>query len=208
MNTKNKKIKKYAPAEIKLYIICAILMATTFIIDLQIPLGVAGAVPYVFVILISLWSQKPNTRLVISLVVACTFLTLLGFYFSPSGGELWKIIFNRVLAIFAIWITATLTLKWKIHEQVVFDIKSKMEKEKEEIYLATIHGAQHITNNLLNELKLVELEIEKHPDFDKEISAMFSDMLTEANDLIHELSSVDEINEQSIRQSVHPKKTA
>lgn len=146
--------------------------------------------------------------MVISLAVTCTLLTLLGFYFSPSGGELWKIIFNRILAIFAILITATLTLKWKIHEQVVFDIKSEMEQEKEKIYLATIHGVQHITNNLLNELKLVEFEIEKHPDFDKEVSAMFSDMLTETSGLINELSNVDEINDQAIRQSIYPKKIA
>jgi len=205
MNTKYNKINGDEPTEIKIYIISAILIATIFIIDLQIPLGVAGAVPYVFVILVTLWSQKPNIRLVISLAVVCTFLTLLGFYFSPSGGEIWKIIFNRILAILAIWITATLTLKWKIHEQEILSFKNKMEKEKEKIYLATIHGAQHITNNLLNELKLVELEIEKHPEFDKEISSMFGEMLTEANDLIKELSSVNEIDDETIRQSIYPK---
>ena len=134
-------------------------------------------------------------------------LTLLVFYCSTSGCEIWIIIFNRILAILAIWITATLTLKGKIHEQEISSFKNKMENEKEKIYLATIHGSQHITNNLLNDLKLVELEIVKHPDFDKEISSMFGEMLTEANDLIKKLSSVNEIDDKTIRESIYPKLT-
>ena len=77
-------------------------------------------------------------------------------------------------------------------------------EEKEKIYLATIHGAQHITNNLLNQLQLVEFEIKKHSEFDKEVSSLFKGMLAEANSLMIDLSSVDKIDDEIIAQSVYP----
>ncbi len=188
---------------IKINTICALLTIIIFSIDLQLPLGVAGGVPYIAVILISLWSPKVN--LVIYLAVICSILTLLGFYLSPTGGEAWKVLVNRSLALFAIWITAFLAIKWKNHEQEILSLNHKIKEEKEIIYLATIHGAQHITNNLLNELKIVEIEIENHPGFDKEVSSMFNDMVAEANALIKNLSSVANIDNETIRKSIHKK---
>lgn len=204
MSEKNKL--DVVPLKTKLYIICGILALAIFTIDLQIPLGVAVGVPYILVVLVSLWSPKSN--FVIILAVICSLLTLLGLYLSPSGGELWKVLSNRGLAIFAIWVTALLALRWKLYEKEISSLKYKMEKEKEKIYLATIHGAQHITNNLLNELKLIELEIENHPEFDKEISSMFVDMMAEANALMNDLSTVDKIDDEIIMESVYPRGNA
>ena len=173
-----------------------------FAIDLQIPLGVAGGVPYIAVVLIASWSK--DTRVIIYLAILCTLLTLLGFYFSPSGGELWKVLSNRALALFAIWTTAILTLKWKKHEAEMLLVQQKIEQEKQKIYLATIKGSQHITNNLLNQLMIVQFEIGKHPEFNKEVISMFDDMLKEASALMKELSSVKMINDENIIQSVYP----
>ena len=36
---------------------------------------------------------------------------MLGYFFSPEGGELWKVMMNRALALFAIWVTTLLSLK-------------------------------------------------------------------------------------------------
>lgn len=173
-----------------------------FAIDLQIPLGVAGGVPYIAVILISHLSK--NSRSVIYFALFCSFLTLLGFYFSPSGGEFWKVISNRALALFAIWTSAILTYKWKMHQEEMLMVRQKIEHEKEKIYQATIKGAQHITNNLLNQLMIVQFEIDKHPDFDKEVIETFNEMTKEANTLMKDLSSVKKINDESIIQSVYP----
>ena len=197
------KINDREKSPIKLNIFSALLILIIFIIDLQIPLGVAGGVPYIAVILISLWSPRPNC--VIHLAIICSVMTLLGFYFSPEGGELWKVLFNRGLALFAIWITAILALKWKTHEKEIFSLTHDMENEKQKIYLATIKGAQHVTNNLLNQLKIVELEIENNPAFDKEVLSMFQDMQNEASSLMRDLSSVDKINDKIILDSVYPK---
>ena len=191
-------------ANIKLSIACAIISLLIFTIDLQISLGVAGGVPYIFVILISLWSTKPH--FVIYLAILCSILTILGFYFSPPGGELWKVMFNRSLALFAIWVTAILALKWRLYQQEMYLLKERIEKEK--IYIATMQGAQHIINNLINSLQLVELEINKHPDFDNKTSSQLSDILNEAKSLMNDLSTVDRIDSEAIRQSVYPKDNA
>lgn len=83
-----------------------VLAAAFFVLDQSIPLGVAGGVPYVTVVLVLAWSHRRSDIPVFT--IACTALILLGWIFSPPGGELWKVVFNRVLAIYAIWIVALL----------------------------------------------------------------------------------------------------
>ncbi|MBA6396939.1 MAG: CHASE3 domain sensor protein [Francisellaceae bacterium] len=96
----------------------------------------------------------------------------------------------------------TTKLKQSYEEISAFELKIKKEKEK--IYMATIHSAQHVTNNLLNQLMIVKHGIEETPQFDADISSMFDEMLTEAKSLMFELSSVDKIEDEKIRQSVKP----
>lgn len=80
-------------------------------IDLSLPLGVAGGVPYVAVILVALGSADP--RQAIGFAVVCSLLTIVGFYWSPDGGILWVVLLNRFLALFVIWVTAILGLLQK-----------------------------------------------------------------------------------------------
>lgn len=82
-----------------------------FIIDTMIPLGVAGGVLYIMAILVSLWYEKKKFTIIVALL--CTILTIAGFFSSPAGGELWKVIFNRALALFAIWTVTVLSLQRK-----------------------------------------------------------------------------------------------
>ena len=109
----------------KIIVLCLILSIAIFIIDTIIPLGVAGGVPYILVVLISLWS--PRTNLPIYMAIGGSALTVIGFYSSPSGGELWQVLFNRALALFAIWTTATLSVLWKYiqdeKEKALLDLK-------------------------------------------------------------------------------------
>lgn len=95
---------------IPMYIfICVALSSIIFFVDLMLPLGIAGGVPYIAVVLTSLRSN--NTKLTIYIAMFCSLLTMLGYLYSPEGGELWKVITNRILALFAIWVTALLSLK-------------------------------------------------------------------------------------------------
>ena len=83
-------------------------------VDLMVPLGVAWGVPYIVLVLLGLWSKRKH--FIIFSAIAGSFLTIFGFFYSPQGGEHWKVIFNRFLALFAIWVTAILCLVYK-HSQ-------------------------------------------------------------------------------------------
>lgn len=100
------KFKAIALTSTQLAVIIGLLLLSVFILDINLPLGVAGGVPYIAVILVSYWFSKQIY--IVYVTIICLFLVLIGFYFSPDGGELWKVIFNRLIAIFAILITAIL----------------------------------------------------------------------------------------------------
>jgi PAS domain S-box-containing protein len=79
------------------------------------------------------------------------------------------------------------------------------KKEKENIYKATVSSTQHILNNLLNQLSIVDIEIKKHPEFNENVKLKFNLMKRKAKDLVERLSSVVEIHEDEIKKSVYPK---
>lgn len=93
------------------------LAVAIFMVDLLVPLGVAMGVLYVVPILIALRSPQP--RFVFGAALACTILTILGFILGPPGGILWMGIANRALSIFAIWVTAILSLQQKEAEEQI-----------------------------------------------------------------------------------------
>ena len=71
------------------------------------------------VVLVSLWSSK--RRLIWYVAVGTSLLTIVGFFASPAGGELWKVLCNRFLALLAIWTTAVLSAQ----RQAIQDEKAK-----------------------------------------------------------------------------------
>ncbi len=86
----------------------AALATAIFIIDIFLPLGVAGGVPYVALVLLGWWF--PNRRSVVVLAIVSTALTGVGFILSPEGGTTWVVAVNRFLALFAIWTSAILII--------------------------------------------------------------------------------------------------
>ena len=88
-----------------------ILAGGIFVIDLFMPLGVAIGVFYLAVILLSL--RHHNSQLSMWTAVGCSILTIIAFILSPVGGELWKVLLNRGLALFVIW-TTTLMARYQI----------------------------------------------------------------------------------------------
>lgn len=100
----------------KIIVICSFLTITIFAIDSLIPLGVAGGVPYILIILISLWSHR--RKLPVYMAIAGSILTIVGFFSSPTGGVLWQVLTNRTLALFAIWTVLILSAQRRtIHEE-------------------------------------------------------------------------------------------
>lgn len=79
---------------------------TAFVFDLSVPLGVAGGVPYVALVVIGNWLPRPSHTYALGLIG--TVLTIAGYFLSSEGSEQWIVLTNRALAIFAIWITVLL----------------------------------------------------------------------------------------------------
>ncbi len=102
-----------------------------FIADIQMPLGVSIGVAYVAVVLFSLWSKWKSYTVIVS--IAATVLTILGHFLSPPGGLVWLDLLNRLLAFFAIWVTAILFLRWKGSEEAL--------AEAQELYALAVRGA-------------------------------------------------------------------
>ncbi|MDD5708628.1 MAG: hypothetical protein PHR35_22150 [Kiritimatiellae bacterium] len=100
---------------IRTVIVCTLLALVILGFDLLIPLGVADSIPYIAVVLLSL--RHEQRRFTVMMAVFCSVLTILGFFFSPPSGEMWKVLTNRALALFAIWVTAVLTLQRKALEE-------------------------------------------------------------------------------------------
>lgn len=84
------------------------LVAAVFAADLCTPLGVAAAVPYTFAVLVAL-SAKPGW-FGPAVAALCGVLTVVKMELAPERGttEMWKVIANRCLALFAIAMTTLL----------------------------------------------------------------------------------------------------
>ena len=103
-------------SDAKIIIICLLLSVAIFTLDSLIPLGVAGGVPYILVVLVSLWSHRK--KLPIYMAICASVFTVVGFYASPTGGEFWKVLSNRFLALSAIWVVTILSIqRRKMHEE-------------------------------------------------------------------------------------------
>jgi C4-dicarboxylate-specific signal transduction histidine kinase len=85
-----------------------LLVATVFAIDLNLPLGVAAAVPYTFAVLLALRAAPGWVGPAVA--AGCVVLTLAKMEIVPERGatEMWKVVTNRGLAIFAIGMTTLL----------------------------------------------------------------------------------------------------
>ncbi len=95
-------------AEPKLMVLAVAVAVAVLALDLSLPLGIAGGVPYVALVLLGWWLGTPFY--ILALAIISSILTVAGYYFSPEGGITWVVLTNRALALFAIWITALLLI--------------------------------------------------------------------------------------------------
>lgn len=99
-------------------ILFSILLAVgIFLLDLSTPLGIAAAVPYTVVILISLWLPE-NLHTIIA-GTGVTILTGLGIFISPPGEKPAVFMANRLLSLIVIWAAVILVLKYKQSLEVI-----------------------------------------------------------------------------------------
>jgi len=91
-----------------LLLLSVVIAAAIFLFDINLPLGVAGGVPYVALVLLGSWSSR--SWFIIALASTGLVLTIVGYFYSPPGGVPWIVLANRGLAIFAICVTAIILL--------------------------------------------------------------------------------------------------
>jgi hypothetical protein len=92
-------------------IVCLILTSCVFAVDLQVELGISTYVLYVPVLVLA--ARVPGARFTVVLAFAATVLTVLAYFWSPAGGETWKVITSCALGIGAIWMTAGFLVQQK-----------------------------------------------------------------------------------------------
>ena len=143
------KSKLNADFQNKLLILSVVVAALIFFADLSLPLGVAGGVPYVALILIGFWFEKKSH--VFGLAVAGSVLTIFGFFLSPLGGIPWIVHTNRELALFTIWVLAILISKRLDDEERVRSSEEKFrdlfEQAGDAIYVSDPHTSKILDVN-------------------------------------------------------------
>jgi hypothetical protein len=97
-------------------------------VDSVTELGVADGVLYISIVLLAY--SLPRRRSIMDFAVLSSIFTVAGYFLSPPGGELWKVIANRTLAFYAIWVTAVILLRRKKVEEDRERVISELETER------------------------------------------------------------------------------
>jgi hypothetical protein len=79
------------------------------------------------------------------------------------------------------------------------------EKEKHEVFIATVRSTQHILNNLLNQLQLAFFDLEKEHCLESETRKLLEKSIREGKEQVERLSAVSDISSKSIEESVRPR---
>lgn len=171
-----------------------ILAAALFAMDAITPLGVAGGLPYLVVVLVGLLGRMPRTILL--LAALCTVLIGIGYYLSaPGSGPPSVAMLNRVLAIGAIWSTAIVSY---VHLRSLATLKPLADRDE----LTGLYNRHYFNTEARrqfgawrrygNPLSLIMLDIDHfkrindrhgHPAGDEVLKALAATLLAQTREL-------------------------
>ncbi|MCF2858500.1 hypothetical protein L1286_13515 [Pseudoalteromonas sp. SMS1] len=177
-------------------LISILAMCVVFAVDSHIPLGVAGGVPHIIPILISLWAK--NIRFTLILAVLCSLFTVIAYFSSPSGGELWKVLFNRGIALLAIWSCALLTIKY--FNELIKHTALEKELEKISVYRETISGVNHLVRNLQSNFLIINHSPNLKHDLGEEVIEALNQSSREVCEILDKLGDLDEVTPEVISE--------
>ena len=130
-----------------------LLVSLVFVVDAILPLGVASAVPYTFAVLLALKARSP--RFGVWIAVVCCVLTIAKLGLFPERGttELWKVITNRCLAVFAIGMAALLGVQRRRADDRRRQAEAQMRLHLSDLaHLGRLKTAGQLATSLAHEL--------------------------------------------------------
>lgn len=136
-----------------LLIIEIILAAGIFILDIYTPRGIADAVGYVALVLLTLWSSRRSHTILAAL--AGSVLTIVGLLLSPQGEIASIFVSNRVLALAVIWASAFVILRFKRSEKE----SRKMRDSLNALFMHATEGI--IISDNSGKIEMINPEAEK-----------------------------------------------
>ncbi|MEP2773025.1 MAG: ATP-binding protein [Fulvivirga sp.] len=175
-----------------------IVMLTTLWIDLSLPLGVAGGVPYVLAVLIS--TRLKNQSVVILVAILSSVLTVVGYQFSSGGLSADHIvIINRAMALGVIWCTAILanrnTKKRVLLEQSKKNLDQKVATQTQSLNEAIAELEAQSEKLIESERKVVsfnkklEKEVKQRTKAYEQASKLYKDLYHNSPDMYASVST-------------------
>ena len=108
----------------------ALLAMAIFFIDLMMPFGDAGGVPYVALVCLGWWHRRPGA--IYAFAAVSSVLIVLAFWLTPSETPTLFSLSNRVLAMIAIWVTAALLAMARRAETALIESNEVLETQVRE----------------------------------------------------------------------------
>lgn len=99
---------------------------------------------------------------------------------------------------------AILQARVRTHLRLAQAQKDYAEVEKIKVYRAMVFSTQHVLNNYLNQVGLFRMTAESLEDFPQDILELFDECTHQAERLVMKLSELEQIDEETIRESVMP----
>lgn len=128
--------------------------AVVFIIDIRLPLGVAGGIPYELFVLASYWTQRK--RYTVGAGLLATLLIIVGFMLSEPDEYVVMSITNRTMSIIVIWISVWFVNNYKASLKQIQKnekrISALFEAATEGIIISDINGKIVMINEKTEEL--------------------------------------------------------
>jgi PAS domain S-box-containing protein len=149
----------------------ALIALAIFIFDVMTPKGVAAAVPYVALVLISRRAKYPPYAFIFAGVA--TVLTIVGFFLSPDGPTRIDLA-DRGLAIFAIWLTASLCYQ---HIEMVLRLDAtnrELQRQVMNTVSETVQAVSELQSERQNRRQIEEELQEELQDVEGRFAAIFN----------------------------------
>ena len=194
-------------SNMRIALTCTALAAAIFMVDIaSLPLGVAAGVPYVAVVLIGLWLPKWQHSFIVAGGVSI--LTVLGFLLSEPAGIPWMVVANRLLALFAIWLTAIIG-SWLVvtKRRNSTDALQKVEQEAERARNVKLRFLETTSNEVRQHLQTLSLltgALRKTVKQAKatEMFALQDDALARLSDLLNALLEISEFESGEVELEI------